>query len=274
MLLWFKRKIMKTTTLFAIALIGIFTTFTATAQNNNVGIGTTTPDASAKLDVESTTQGLLPPRMSAVERDLIVPVFAATTIAAGLLIWCTNCGTNGEMQVYNGTVWTNMVGGAAALAIGEMYAGGIVFYLDGSGGGLISATTDQSTSLPWNNVNNSTTSATGTAVGAGQANTTAIISSQGTPGIGTNYAAYLCDTLTLGGYMDWFLPSKDELNLMYQNIGQGSVGLGNVGGFASSYYWSSTEIVNLLAWGQNFFSGSQDYVNKANTFYVRAVRAF
>ena len=38
---------------------------------------------------------------------------------------------------------------SATLAIGDSYQGGIIFYLDGSGGGLIAAPTDQSTAAPW-----------------------------------------------------------------------------------------------------------------------------
>jgi len=62
----------------------------------NVGIGTSTPQASAQLDVSSTTKGLLPPRMTSVQRDAIPgPV-------AGLQIWCIDCK---QMQVYDGNVW-------------------------------------------------------------------------------------------------------------------------------------------------------------------------
>jgi hypothetical protein len=79
----------------------------------------------------------------------------------------------------------------------------------------------------------------------------------------------------LGGYNDWYLPSIEELNKMYQNIGQGNtLGLGNVGNFANNYYWSSTEYDSSGAWYQVFDSGSQDYYFKGLTFYVRAVRAF
>ena len=86
----------------------------------------------------------------------------------------------------------------------------------------------------------------------------------------------LCANYTDGTYSDWFLPSKDELNKMYLNIGQGNaLGLGNVGGFLYSY-WSSTEHDDTKAWGQNFSSGkpwkqSKGYGNGLN---VRAVRAF
>jgi hypothetical protein len=72
---------------------------------SQVGIGTTTPASSAELDVTSTTKGFLPPRMTQAQRGSIL------NPAAGLIIWCTDCV---EMQVFNGTTWTNMVGGGAA----------------------------------------------------------------------------------------------------------------------------------------------------------------
>ena len=62
------------------------------------------PYNSAMLDVKSTIKGFLPPRMTYSQRDAIAsPV-------AGLMLFCSNCGTTGELQVYNGTVWTNMTG--------------------------------------------------------------------------------------------------------------------------------------------------------------------
>jgi len=71
-----------------------------------VGIGTTNPEPSAALEVKSTTQGLLLPRMTAEQRDNIVnPV-------QGLVVYCTNCGTKGQMNVYDGTEWTDMNGDA------------------------------------------------------------------------------------------------------------------------------------------------------------------
>ena len=78
---------------------------------SQVGIGTDSPDASAALDITSTTSGFLPPRMSEAERILIdAPV-------AGLIIWCSNCGTKGELQVYNGTEWTHISGVPVETAI-------------------------------------------------------------------------------------------------------------------------------------------------------------
>jgi len=63
----------------------------------------------AMLDVKSTTKGFLPPRMTQAQRNAIgSPV-------AGLTVWCTDCGDYGEMQVYNGTEWTNMIGEEAAV---------------------------------------------------------------------------------------------------------------------------------------------------------------
>jgi hypothetical protein len=95
------------------------------------------------------------------------------------------------------------------------------------------------------------------------ANTKAIVAAQG---VGA-YAAYICDTLTLGGYHDWYLPSKNELNKLFLNMGK-------VGGFSDNYYWSSTESHNNYSWGQNFDFGVQGNSKKYGTHDVRAVRAF
>jgi len=66
-----------------------------------------------------------------------------------------------------------------AIAIGSTHQGGIVFYLDGSGGGLIAAVEDQGIGIQWYNGSYVTTGATGTAIGTGSANTTTIITEQG-----------------------------------------------------------------------------------------------
>ena len=70
-------------------------------------------------------------------------------------------------------------------------------------------------------------------------------------------------------FMDWRLPTKRELNLVYNQKS-------NIGGFASNYYWSSTEYGNFSAWRQNFDGvGSQNDIDRVyNYFIVRAVRAF
>ncbi len=93
-----------------------------------VGIGTPTPDASAQLDVSSTSKGFLPPRMTFAQRGSI------TNPSAGLIIWCTDCGTKGEMQVYDGTIWKGVGLVTAtepptppvtsAIVISQVYGGG------------------------------------------------------------------------------------------------------------------------------------------------------
>jgi hypothetical protein len=136
-------------------------------------------------------------------------------------------------------------------------------YVDGRIHGLIATLSDQSKGIQWFNKRTTTTGATATALGTGRANTNAIIASHG---IGS-YPASLCKNLTLGGFSDWYLPSKDELNQLYINRE-------TIGGFASANYWSSSEFNNYFAWTQSFGDGSQDAFSKYNTYCVRAVRAF
>jgi hypothetical protein len=149
--------------------------------------------------------------------------------------------------------------------IGLAYGGGIIFYLDVTGQhGLISATNDQGTGFQWYNGTYTLTGASGTAIGTGQANTTAIVTAQGA---GT-YAAIICDQLVLNGYNDWYLPSKDELQELYL---QQAV----VGGFTGNYYWTSSEITNTYAWSQYFTNGLQYNLGaKWIPNYVRPIRSF
>ena len=160
------------------------------------------------------------------------------------------------------------------LAIGQTYQGGIIFYLDASGcHGLISARTDQSTSARWYHGSYVTTYAYGSGLFEGKYNTEMIASYQDGD---ETCAGGICRDLSLGGYTDWYLPSIEELNKMYQNIGQGNaLGLGNVGGFANKYYWSSSEGNIISAWRFPFFShGLLVHGAKEYQHYVRAVRAF
>jgi hypothetical protein len=161
------------------------------------------------------------------------------------------------------TFTTNSVTG---LAIGQMYAGGIIFYLDSTGQhGLVCAPQDQGF-YPWGCQGNYI--GTSSSLGSGAQNTAIIVSSCNQ----SNIAAKICDELVLNGYNDWFLPSKDELNIiqLYLN-GNG------IGGFTAADYWSSSEyeLNSSNSVSQNFNNGSYTWPSiKMAAYYVRAVRAF
>ena len=148
-------------------------------------------------------------------------------------------------------------------------AGGYIFYDKGSYSDgwryLEAAPYDQSVSAEWGCYGVSISGADGTAVGTGKQNTIDIETGCTTPGT----AADICANLSLGDYSDWFLPSKDELNLMYENLK-----VHEVGSFADYHYWSSSEGTAFSTRGQRFDSGSWGYYFKDHTYRVRAVRAF
>jgi hypothetical protein len=161
---------------------------------------------------------------------------------------------------------------AASATVGATFGGGKIAYIYVAGDpgyvagethGLIAAPSDQSTGIQWYNGSYITTGATGLALGTGMANTNAIVAAQGAG----SYAAKLCADLVLNGYSDWYLPSRDELNKLYINRS-------SIGGFATGYYWSSSETNATNAWSISFVTGLATSHSKHGTTYVRAVRAF
>ena len=81
-------------------------------------------------------------------------------------------------------------------------------------------------------------------------------------------AKKLCTDYRGGGFDDWRLPTKDELNQIY------SLHRMSVCEFVATYYWSSSETSSTNSWKQGFFSGYQSNANKYDSNYVRAVRGF
>ena len=257
--------------LFTIVLF-LASTTVSNAQSVGINATGTTPDGSAMLDVSSTTKGFLPPRMTFIQRN------AVANPVQGLMIYCTNCGPKGEPEYYDGTTWVNPIGVVAPLyPIGAAFEGGILAYIllpedpgyvVGETHGLIAANVDQGTFIHWYNGSFGTTGAIGTALGTGLANTNLIIASGGATA--TSYAAGLARAFTGGGYNDWYLPSKDELNKLY-SIKTLIIGLSP----SNSIYWSSSEFDHSNAWLQDLDGGIQDYFDKSYSgFNVRAIRSF
>ena len=175
----------------------------------------------------------------------------------------------------------------AARAFGDEYdigdtgpAGGIIFYDDEDDGtdDIVGARYLEAApaSTEWDNIewgDNGTEiggDAQLTGIGDGQAATDAVVAHMEAQSI-TGTAAQRADGLSHGGYTDWFLPSKDELDLMYQNLHEDGLG-----GFAADSYWSSSEDGSSSAWYQYFSTGSQFNCCSFKDDYsrVRAARAF
>lgn len=171
------------------------------------------------------------------------------------------------------------VRGTRTYVIGQSYGGGIIFYVDGTGQhGLIAAVSNQSDWIPWITGGSTQTTLNGhtlAALGTGQANTNFMMAQPGY----TGGAAKVCDdySVTVDGvtYSDWYLPSIDELTLLYNN--RVAVGGFDVPG-SSLVYWSSSEyeyLTNSSAWTIYFtWYAAISVGTKADPWNVRAIRSF
>ncbi len=207
-------------------------------------------------------------------------VWSATTIdiahgGTGI----TTAGRTGQVlaTASDGTLtWTSLTTQTATHSIGESFGGGIVFYVwDNGRHGLIAATSNlsynKSYTFKWGPTANYVM-ALRDGINAGIYNTERIIMQQGA-GNGT-YAAmvaahYQFNGNGWGGYGDWYLPSKYELSILYQQRN-------TVGGFNSGWiFWSSTEADDKTAWSFDFVAGTQQADSKIlTTRFIRAIRSF
>jgi hypothetical protein len=153
---------------------------------------------------------------------------------------------------------------AGGYEAGDALGGGLYTFTD-SGYAYISAEADQSTEAPWG-CQGTNISGTLSAVGTGIANTATIVAGCTTSGI----SAQICSDLTLNGYSDWFLPSLDELQEMYDNLAAE-----DLGNFANHTYWSSTQQSATQAYTIDFNNGNTNGHNKSQTNrHTRAMRRF
>jgi len=202
------------------------------------------------------------------ERNFLSPV-------AGQIIACSNCGPSGELQVYNGTTWTNLEGGqsAAAIAQGDSYQGGKVVYVfqsgdpgyvDGQVHGIIATLSDMPGTAVWGCSGTGISGSDGTAFLTGFQNTEDFIKGCTTAGTAPRY----CNDLVTGGYSDWYLPSVDE---MVKVIGAKNY----IGGINdNAYYWSSSERSTDTAYRVLGTGGTYYAQTKTSSYSVRCIRTF
>jgi hypothetical protein len=169
--------------------------------------------------------------------------------------------------------YTDAQVGLESLEVGDAYGGGIVAYIyqpedseyiEGKTGGIISSVSDQSAGIFWHS-GRDYIRVTDTDIGSGNNNTKKIIATYGEE----NNAARKFYNLVLNGYLDWHLPSYDELNKLY-------LAKSAIGGFSASAYWSSSEDAAYpgKAWSQNFSTGARTLAYKEKTYKVRGIRNF
>ncbi len=172
---------------------------------------------------------------------------------------------------YNSTSKTVTID-VVPLTVGLNFKGGVIAYIlqPGDPGydanvthGLIAAPSDQSNQSRWGCYGYVLQGADGTELGTGAQNTVDILATCNEQ----STAAKMCSELILGGFSDWYLPSKDELNKLYLNKTL-------IGGFLEGDYRTSSESNLYQAWTQNFSSGVQSNNFKDSQYRLRAVRSF
>ena len=251
----------------------------ATIQPNSVALGTDTTGSYVQSLVAGTGVTL-----SNNSGESSTP-----TIAIGQAVGTSSSVTFAHIATDSLNVTNNVIGGGnitlspnvSSYEIGDTGpAGGKIFITPSTSGNttgkyfeaapvaaqvLRKWATDTDPGIGLGNAATTVVGADGTDIGTGQQNTADIVAQTGN--VAATSAAVYCDEYTYGGFSDWFLPSKDELNELYLNQVV-------IGGFLSSYYSSSSEASNEAFWFQSFIDGNPNTPYKNNAYYIRPVRSF
>jgi len=242
------------------------------AQGVGINADGSTPDNSAMLDIKSTDKGLLIPRITATQRTLII------NPAPGLMVYQTDA--PGGFYYYDGTAWT-AVGLSGQHYVGELYGGGVVFWIDPTGQhGHIVSMILLGASL-WSNLTATLIGSTAESDWDGLSNSNAIV---GQPGHIFSAAKLCLDYVNTdygtGIYDDWYLPSRGELNDLYNNFKEVAKTLDTDSNPATDpfviegYYWSSTEGNADVAYSIPWYWGWTYRQSKTAPSLVRCVRSF
>ena len=154
-------------------------------------------------------------------------------------------------------------------------AGGLIFYVNPNFPAdgwryLEAAPYDQSAGAKWGCFRQAIAGARGMAIGTGRQNTKDMLAACAEPGT----AAQLCATLDVNGVRDWFLPSRDELALMYKNLKAAGVSDFGARGVTDNFtYWTSSQQTTDMANHVDFADlGRLHYDDKDFPRRVRAIR--
>ena len=182
-----------------------------------------------------------------------------------------------SMLVYFSPVAVFNYGLPADSLYGKTYQEGIIFYLDTLNEhifeGMVVTPNAITGTSSWGCLMESVPGAQNDSIGDGQLNTTAIIDSS----CMVQGAADIADAYDSGEFDDWFLPSKEDLKAMHDNLHLN--GKGGFDEFGGGSYWSSSEEDVNNAWAHEFltvlnFSGTQYSTGKQFGWRVRGVRFF
>jgi hypothetical protein len=161
------------------------------------------------------------------------------------------------------------------LKVGDFFQGGYIAYffkqnepgyIEGKQHGIISASIDQG-EYKWTLCGK--LFGTSTELGSGKENTFSM--TNGCWGPNETTAAWVCSDLDKNGYSDWILPSRADMEKVYNNLH-----LNGVGNFSSGVYWTSSEYDTYNAYGYRFANGGGDIKVSKTTIklFVRAIRYF
>ncbi|GFO73870.1 hypothetical protein BPLS_P0190 [Bathymodiolus platifrons methanotrophic gill symbiont] len=209
--------------------------------------------------------GLKANRVAMEDLDELLPPIPQNITKPLVLTFCPN-----PDRLLWGDCPTYKVGGVGP-------AGGWVFSVSEGGiHGLEVAPEDQG-DFEWGCQDIAFDGVTGTAIGTGAANTKLLAESDcvGKYSYSGEIAARVSNNYEINGFDDWYLPSRDELDLMSQNLKEKGLG-----GFDDGNYWSSSSYIiarspNEFAWTQYFGSGQSSHgLSRFGEATVRSIRSF